>query len=93
MSGAARREFSRREARALLLAKSDECHFTDKRMLAFLRSGPVRAAQSCLIGAIITLANESGYCDGYGQHGQYNKSIEIESFKQANKQGTQNSNT
>ena len=49
MRTAARREFNSREARALLLEHSDEGHFTDARLKAFLVSYPVRKAhKECL---------------------------------------------
>ena len=44
-TAATRREFNSREARALLLEHSDEGHFTDARLKAFLVSYPVRKAQ------------------------------------------------
>ena len=67
MSGAARREFSRREARALLLAKSDEGHFTDKRMLAFLRSSPVRAAQKVCLKVTAVIKSTARHLQQTGQ--------------------------
>ena len=48
-TAARRREFNSREARALLLEHSDEGHFTDARLKAFLVSYPVRKAhKECL---------------------------------------------
>ena len=40
-----RREYNKREAKALLLAHSNEGHFTEASLRRFLWSGPVRTAQ------------------------------------------------
>jgi len=62
-----RREFNKREAKALLLAHSDEGHFTEASLRRFLRSGPVRTAQkNCVkVGSTLKAAAKQLQATGH----------------------------